>query len=116
MSAHIDLLAVMDRLEDYYRRHEVLIGPVDDAYSVEHKAARLAVAELIERDRVATEIFTCILRGVNDLDGPMGHRSEQYVAGWLGQWAKSMHAAGFKPLNPESRDITSALARVGSTK
>lgn len=41
-------LAMMDRLEDYYRRHEVLIGPVDDAYSVEHKAARLAVAELIE--------------------------------------------------------------------
>lgn len=47
MSGQIDVLAVLDRLEDYYRRHEVLIGPVDDAYSVEHKAARLAVAELI---------------------------------------------------------------------
>lgn len=45
------VVAVMERLEDYYRRHEVLIGPVDDAYSVEHKAARLAIAELIEADR-----------------------------------------------------------------
>lgn len=51
MSRPVNVLAVMDRLEDYYRRHEALIGPVDDAYSVEHKAARLAVAELIEANK-----------------------------------------------------------------
>ena len=114
MSGQIDVLVrAVERLR---------VPHPDHAQDAANNAAAIAlheysatVAELIERDRVATEIFTCILRGVNDLDGPMGHRSEQYVAGWLGQWAKSMHAAGFKPLNPESRDITSALARVGST-
>lgn len=57
MSAPVDVLAVMERLEDYYRRHEVLIGPVDDAYSVEHKAARLAVAELIAASRDAAAVL-----------------------------------------------------------
>lgn len=59
MSGPVDVLAVMDRLDDYYRRHEVLIGPVDDAYSVEHKAARLAVAEFFDLARkVAGHSYT----------------------------------------------------------
>jgi hypothetical protein len=115
MSAHIDVLAVLDA-EIACKRIAVANGYSSEEVLNETEETRAAVAELIERDRVATEIFTRILRGVNDLDGPMGHRSEQYVAGWLGQWAKSMHAAGFKPLNPESRDITSALANVGGAK
>lgn len=48
MSAPVDVLAVMDRLADYYRDKERLIGPVDSPWSVEHKIARNAVAELID--------------------------------------------------------------------
>ena len=78
--------------------------------------ADAAIGEMIERDRIAQEVFTCILRGVNDLCGPMGYRSEPFVSGWLQQWAKSMNAAGFTPLDPAARDICSALARIGGVK
>lgn len=67
----VDVLAVMERLEDYYRRHEVLIGPVDDAYSVEHKAARLAMAELIEADKE----YDDAMRGEADTDGMLRRES-----------------------------------------
>lgn len=112
----VDVLAVMD--------DEIASLPLMAAWAVADAseairrmtAARAAVAELMERDRIATEVFTCILRGVNDLNGSMGHRSEPFVSGWLQQWARSMHIAGFKPINPEARDISSALARIGGAK
>lgn len=82
-----------------------------DAWNMRTHSA--AVAELIERDKAATQLFDCILRGLNDLTGSMGHRSEQFVAGWLENWATSMHAAGFKPTNPGAPDIARSLARIG---
>lgn len=73
-----------------------------------------AVAELIERDRVAQEVFDCILRGLNDTSGELGYRSLQYTSAWMKSWAKALLVAGFRPTNPEAGDIKRALARVGA--
>lgn len=97
MSAPVDVLAVMERLEDYYRRHEVLIGPVDDAYSVEHKAARLAVAELIE----ATDCFTCAIA-----------EDSSYRDDLLGAIRELEHASFVEQLNR----VRAALANIGGSK
>lgn len=74
---------------------------------------RAAVAELLKRDKAAAKVFDCVLRGLNDLTGTMGYRSQEFVSGWLENWAKSMRAVGFKPTDPSARDIARALVRIG---
>lgn len=116
----VDVLAVLDKA---IQRAEVHVASVRtlDAIDIAQSAvrdlyaARHAIVKLIERDKVAAQVFDCILRGVNDLTGPMGCRSEQFVAGWLKSWAKSLHAAGFKPSDTTAPDIARAIARIGGT-
>jgi len=113
MSAPVDPLVVLD--------HQLAFTVASDynGAAQDHRdlvAARVAVEELIERNHEAAEVFECILRGLNDLTSPMGHRSEPYVIGWMQSWAKSMHDAGFRPTNPEAPDIARALARIGGAK
>lgn len=111
----VDVLAVMNR--DAFAAAIERQWDDDAPERAEESAeARAAVAELMERDRIATEVFTCILRGMNDLNGSMSYGSETFVSGWLQQWATSMYAAGFKPINPEARDISAALARIEGAK
>lgn len=49
----MNAMQALEHLIRYYREKEGLIGPVDDAYSVEHHSARAKLLELISEARRA---------------------------------------------------------------
>jgi hypothetical protein len=75
--------------------------------------AREEIAALTARDRQATAVFGCMLRAVNDCQGSAAYVG-RYGLGWIRSWAKALHVAGFKPNNPDARDIANGLKIIGS--
>lgn len=59
-----------------------------------------------EREKTARAVYTCILRGLNDL--MVSSSAQAHVSGWLQCWAQKMRSAGFEP-DGKGRDIDRAL-------
>lgn len=62
--------------------------------------------EVDAREKAASDVYTCILRGLNDL--MVSHAAENHISDWLQSWAQLMRNAGYEP-NAAGKDIDRAL-------